>query len=531
MSKRVIINLFLVLFLTIMVLMAVGCGQEAPVSQPGSPGDKSPSPDETGMEKAITVGEAQFPTNMDAALGWNGWYTVKYGIGETLVRLTTDMELEPWLAETWTQDDDFTWRLQIREGVYFTNGEELTAEKVKASLDRALELNTRAPSLLDIQQIEAQGSELIITTNNPNPALVSNLTDPLTAIVDADAAREMGDDFAMEPVMTGPFILTSFVPDEEVIVEKNPDYWGVEAGLDRAIFRLIPDAGTRLMALQAGEVQMAVGLPEEAHDVLAREGNHQIMSQSTARSHILIFNLQKPVFSDKAVRLAVNKAINRDDLADKLMKGQGVSARGPFPLVLPFGGDQLEAYPYDPEKAAGILDDAGWKPGSNGIRQKGGQKLEFTIVTYAARPELPIIGETIQSQLKKVGIDVQVSIVDGITDYLKSGDFDASIYSINTAITGDPQYFLEIFFRTGADSNFGGYSNPQMDELINRLTAKFEMPERYEVAREAQQMILNDAAFAFLVYPKYSVAVHNNIKGFEIYPSEFYFLFPRMTLE
>lgn len=493
------------------VMMAAGCGNQA---------------SESSQEKAktLTVGWAQWCSNLDPADGYNGWYTTEFGLGETLVKINQDMELEPWLAESWEMVDEYTWSIKIRDNVKFHNGKDVDGAAVKASLERTIAINERAPGLLDIASIEAQGNEVIIKTNNPNPSFMTSLADPFATIVDAAAAEEMGDKFKENPVLTGPFKLKEYMRDERVVVVRNEDYWGKKAELKEVVFKHIPDANTRIMALQSGEIQVADKIPAEQVELLEKNKELKVLSESSVRVHMLVFNLERPGLDDINVRKAINMAINRDDLAQKVMSGTGIPAVGPFPPVLPFGGSELKGYHYDPAGAKKLLDEAGWKTGSDGIRQKGGKKLEYTFLSYKSRPELPVIMEAIQSQLLDIGIKIEINNVENISEAMKGGDFDAAIYSFSTAPTGDPQYMLETVFLTGGDNNFGHYSSEKLDALGRKLQSTFDTEERKTIAKEAQQILIDDAAFAFLVYPKIITAVHKDVEGVVITPTEWYFL-------
>ncbi|MDK2880342.1 MAG: peptide/nickel transport system substrate-binding protein [Clostridia bacterium] len=506
-AKKVLVLLTLAVFL----VMASGCGK----------GSSAPSQKET---KPLTVGWAQWCTNLDPGDGYNGWYTMEFGMGETLVRVGEGMKIEPWLAESWTRVDEKTWKIKIRDNVKFHNGKILDGAAVKASLERTIGINERAPGLLDIASIEAQGNEVIIKTNNPNPSFMTSLADPFATIVDAEAAEEMGDKFKENPVLTGPFKLKEYVRDERVVVVRNEEYWGKKAELKEVVFKYIPDANTRIMALQSGEIQVADKIPAEQVELLERNKELKVLSESSGRVHMLVFNLERPGLDDINVRKAINMAINRDDLAQKVMSGTGIPAIGPFPPVLPFGGSELKGYHYDPAGAKRLLDEAGWKTGSDGIRQKGGKKLEYTFLSYKSRPELPVIMEAIQSQLLDIGIKIEINNVENISEAMKGGDFDAAIYSFSTAPTGDPQYMLETVFLTGGDNNFGHYSSEKLDALGRKLQSTFDTEERKTIAKEAQQILIDDAAFAFLVYPKIITAVHKDVEGVVITPTEWYFL-------
>ena len=132
--------------------------------------------------------------------------------------------------------------------------------------------------------------------------------------------------------------------------------------------------------------------------------------------------------------------------------------------------------------------------------------------------------ETIQSQLKDIGIQIEIKNVESTETVMETGDFDAAIYSFSTAPTGDPQYMLETIFMTGGDGNFGHYSSDQLDSLVEKLQSTFDTEERNATAKEAQQVLIDDAGFAFLVYPKIITAVHKDVDGLVITPTEWYFL-------
>ncbi|ATW27603.1 ABC transporter substrate-binding protein [Candidatus Formimonas warabiya] len=517
--KKLRVKLLLMMVLAlVLVIGSTGCGS------PQTQDEQGEVPAATEKEQAITVGTSFFPSNLDAAEEWNGWYTVEYGLGETPVKLNSAMELEPWVAESWQQVDENTWEIKIKDGVKFQNGKTVDAAAVKASFARTIAINPRAQELFNIDTMEATGNTLVVKTKTPNPAFMSSLVDPLAVVADAAAAEEMGDQFKTAPVLTGPFKAVKFEKDVEIAVERNEDYWGEKATLQRVVFKLIPDDNTRIMAMQSGDIDVVENVPVGSLDLFTQKDSYQVLSESGVRDHILVFNLAKPVFQDPAVRKAINTAIDRNALAHDLMKGMAVAGVGPFPLVTPFGGDKLTGYSYDAAAAAKLLDDAGWVLNSEGVRAKGSQKLDIVIKTYSSRPELPQIGQVLQSQLAQIGIKVSVEVVENIDESMSSGNFDAVIYSMNTAVTGDPQYFLNIFFKTGADSNYGKYSNPALDKVIEELGRTFETEKRYQLAQEAQQIILDDAAFVFLIYPKSNLVAKSNISGLSLHPSDFYFL-------
>ncbi|WP_408955858.1 ABC transporter substrate-binding protein [Natroniella sp. ANB-PHB2] len=509
----------LVVVLAILLLLISGCTQI--VSQ-----------QEVEDKEALTVGMAFEPGNLDPAEGWNGWFSVQSGMGQTLFRLTEEMVLKPWLAKSWNQIDQLTWKIELHEGIKFHNGELVDAMAVKNSLERTLEVNNRAEGLLRIDSIEVKSdSQLLISTTEPNPALANYLADPMTVVVNAAEAERVGEDFAQRPVLTGPYQLRDYKKDVQIVVERNNDYWGPTAQLEGITFKFISDEMGRVMAFQAGEIDIAQNVPTSSIANLEQQDGLNVLSDSSLRTHLLYLNLKRAPFSDLNVRRAINKVVDREALAESVMEGGAIAGVGPFPLVLPFGGEELEGYDYDLEEASRLLEEAGWELNSDGIREKDGQELELELYTYDARPELPIIAEVVQAQLKEVGVDVAIRVVENITNVLQDGSYDLAMYSMNTAPTADPGYFLELVFQAETSSNFNNFGSYKADQLISQLSSTFELEKRNRLARQVQEIILAEAAHLFLVYPTINMGVSDQVTGYQVHPSEFYLVNENLNLE
>ncbi|MCK8827163.1 ABC transporter substrate-binding protein [Natroniella acetigena] len=508
----------LVVVMAMLFVVVSGCGQDGA--------------QQVEEKQDLAVGMAFEPGNLDPSEGWNGWFSVQSGMGQTLFRLTEEMELEPWLVKSWEQSDQLTWEIELDEGMKFHNGELVDATAVKNSLERTLEINNRAEGLLRIDSIEVKGDkQLLISTTEPNPALVNYLADPMTVIVNAAEAERLGEEFAQQPVLTGPYQLRDYEKDVEIVVERNDDYWGPTAQLEEITFKFIADEMSRVMAFQSGEVDIAQNIPTSSITNLEQQDGLNVLSNSSLRSHMLYLNLERAPFSDLKVRKAINKAVDRDALAESVMEGGAIAGVGPFPLALPFGGEELAGYNYDLEEANRLLEEAGWELDSDGIREKDGQRLELELYTYDARPELPIIAEVVQAQLKEVGIAIAIRSVENITDVLQNGNYDLAMYSMNTAPTADPGYFLEVVFEAEASSNFNNFGIYKVDQLIAQLSSTFDLEERNRLAQQVQEIILEEAAHLFLVYPTVNMGVSDQVTGYQVHPSEFYLVNESLNLE
>ena len=195
--------------------------------------------------------------SLDVAYNWDGWIMSIYGISENLFRLDASYVPQPWIAESYENVDDLTWKFTIRDGVTFSDGNPVTAEAVKKCFERTYANNDRAGSTLAIASMEADGQVLTIVTETPNPTILNDLCDPLLGIYDAE--KEADPELGVS--CTGPFVATSFSAMTEVQMEKNENYWGGTPKVDTVDLKIIDDTEALNMALQNGEIDLIAQLP------------------------------------------------------------------------------------------------------------------------------------------------------------------------------------------------------------------------------------------------------------------------------
>lgn len=514
-------SLFIVLALT-------ACGNTDSSNRAGT-GGKETSPATSAFAAPAHLNVALFwlGTNLDPAVEWNGWTLTRAAIGETLVQFDENMQLVPKIAESWEQVDDTTWKFHIRDGVTFHNGNKVTADAVKKSIERSLELNERGLSTLPIESMTAEGQDLTIKTTEPYASLLGNIAEPLFVIVDTSADTSK---FESQPIATGPFMVTSYTPDQEIQVKKYDGYWDGAPETDTITFKYIKDDSTRALALQSGEIDVASNVGRSSLSLFEDKSQYAIDEIPSLRTQFVWFNTTHKLLEDANVRRAISYGIDREMYAGTLIGGQ--AAKGPFTSALPFGYDKLKGYNYEPEKAKQLLDEAGFKDtDGDGIREKDGQKLTLQMILNSAYESDATVAAAMQSQLKEIGVNLELTSYEDLTDHQKSGNYDLALTSINTGITGDPQYILDFYFKTGAEWNIGGYSNPKLDEIIDRLPSEFDVEKRYDLAAEAQQIILDDAAYMFITYTPINIVSKNTVHGATMYPIDFYLLDRNIKVE
>ena len=478
----------------------------------------------------LRVGVTNFADSLEPTENAFGWVVMRYGMGETLTKFDEKMNIQPWLAEKWTiSDDKLTWTFKIRDGVKFSNGNPLTAEAVKASIERAFAKNTRAATFFKYTEMKAEGQNLIITTDKPAPSMPGYLADPLFLIVDVSAEKDR--DFAKQgPICTGPYVCESFVK-EKAVMKKNPNYWDGEVPFETVEIPSIDDPNTRAMALQSGEVDMAVNIAPGDVGLFNDTSKYHVDKIASLRTVLARIN-EKGILGDPKVRAAFISMCDRKSYNEVILKGTFIEGKAPVPPSLDYGFDQLsDPNHYDIERAKKLLDEAGWKDtDGDGIRDKDGKPLSVDFIIYNSRAELPIYAEAVQADGKKIGFDIKVKTVDyNLLDKIGiNGEYDLLISNIITANTGDPEIYLNWYWRTNKDGdnqqNGSGYSNPEYDAKCAALAVEFDPAKRRQLMIEMQQILLNAAAALFLGYPETNIISSTKITGATMYPSDYYWI-------
>lgn len=517
--------------------LLAGCGnsagEKADTEDTAASGENS-ALDKTGGDGGeITIGVTSFADTLEPTEQYFSWVVSRYGVGETLVRFDENGEIMPCLAESWEiSEDQLTWTFKIREGVKFSNGDDMTPELVKASLERTFELSDRAVSFFEPASMEVDGKNLLIKTKEPVAILPGSLADPLFLIVDTQADT---DAFAMEgPICTGPYAVESFSPTDSCVVVRNEYYWDGEVPLDKVTLKCIDDQTTRSMALQTDEVQIAYNLKTENLADFEDSGEYNIQQLESLRSTYAFMN-QNGVLGDKALRQAVIRGLDKETYCDTLLEGGATAGKAPVPPTLDFGFDELkDENAYDPDGAKALLEEAGYKDtdGDGFVETPSGEKLELNFVIYTSREELNVYAQAAQASLKDIGINVKLNTVsyETLLDMRDSGEFDMLIWNVLVANTGDPEKYLRENWYSTSSSNQMGYSNPQVDELLDQLVTEFNEDTRKNLIMQIQQLIMDDAATVFFGYETTYLFSSKSVTGVKMYPMDYYWLTKDISL-
>jgi len=403
-------------------------------------------------------------------------------IFEGLTRYQPDGSIAPGLAESWRISDDGTvYTFKLRDGVTFHDGSAFTAEDVKFSLDRArAEDSTNAQKALfagiaDVAVIDPTTVE--ITLSAPNGGFLTNLAWGDAVIV----APESVDQAATAPVGTGPFRFARWVQGDRIEIERNPDYWGAAPALESATFKFISDPTAAFAALMAGDVDAFPVFPAPENLVqFEADARFKVIVGSTEGETILSMNNRSPALSDVRVREAIAHAIKRQDIIDGAMFGFGTPIGTHFAPHHPDYVDLIALSDHDPEKARGLLAEAGYGEGLT-------LSLKLPPPSYARRG-----GEIIAAQLRDVGIETEIENLEWaqwLEQVFRGKDFDLTIVShtepMDINIYARPDYYFQ-------------YDNPDFQEVMADLDIATDRVERSRLLEQAQRMIAEDYVNGYL---------------------------------
>ncbi|HEY0125053.1 MAG TPA: ABC transporter substrate-binding protein [Rhizobium sp.] len=449
--------------------------------------------------------------------------------GRQLVDSLTDQsyaeptKVVPWLAKSWDISEDAkTFTFHLRDDVTFSDGTLLDSAVVKRNFEILATFPGAAGGayLKGITSIDTPDAHTVrIAFNAPNVPFLQATSTAELGIVSQSTLDKSADRRCAEGVIgTGPFVIEKVIFNEQAtFIKRNSYKWASElrdhqgeAYLDKVIYRIVSEGTARSGALQAGQVDVIQNVTFDDVPVLEKAGYKIIRTPFLGLSTHLVINTKNSILKDRTVRMALQRAINRQDVVDLAYSGYFTPAKGTLTPESPNFLDQSEKLSYDPDEAKKILDAAGWVPGSDGVREKAGKKLKVTASFYAG-PANQAFLEVIQQQLRDVGVDFQLRpLVGGAFDEaLLSGDYDLHRWAWSLA---EPDVIRAVF-STHTLNRFQLDTENPLDGLLEAQRATTDPQERAKLIAEAQKVIV-DEAFGLPVFNSVGLwATNAKVKG------------------
>lgn len=545
--KREFNILFALVMVFVLMFSACGTPTQEVVEQEETTAEETLANEETDVEEpvatteqaqeqsitgaTVVVGLDQEPPTLDPhASPSTITYYITGSTGESLLFLTEDLEIKPWLAESWEVSSDArSYTFKLRDDVIFQDGTPFNAEAVKWNFDRIVDPNFTAGAPLGYLA-GYTGSDVIdeftikVNFESSYSPFLTYAALPALAMVSPTATAEQGDKVNQTPVMSGPYKVVEFVAKDHITIERWDGYtrqapWADHAGapeVEKIEFKFIPEVAIRVGTIESGETQIASLIPSASIPRLESADNVTLIERPWIGSPIeLIMNVTLPPTNDKLVRQAINFAIDKDAILNTLYKGTGTPAVGPYSAAL-LDDPSLHLYTYDPEKAGQLLDEAGWSTiGSDGIRTKDGNRLEMVTnaIDWGGGPQE--INQLIQAQLLEVGIDFKIKAQARAPWYEDNYNCTTNgpVWSVWRQSDLDGLYQMFHSSLVGNNFNVACIKDDEIDQLLLDGRAETDAAKRREIYLTLAQKIMDEALVVPMIDEQVVWAISSDITG------------------
>jgi peptide/nickel transport system substrate-binding protein len=506
-------------------LLLSGCGPQAQT------GPKEPEGPTLGG--SITYGMTGDPVIFNPILSTDtpsGFVNTRVYSG--LLRSNENLEMIGDLAESWSfSEDGLVWTFKLKQGVKFHDGQPLTSADVKYTYEAIKHPDyqgVRATDFKPIEKIEAPDDyTVVLTLKEPYAPLLTKLTYGILPkhIYETTPIGEMKQNPAnMEPIGSGPYKYKEWQKSQHIILEANEDYFGDGPYIEQVIIKFYQDEQVMLAALEKGDIDYMGSIPVDDIERIKGEYSDRLNFQEVPANGYTYIGLKQthPILKDVTVRKALMYGLNRQQIVDDLLQGYGTLMNANIaPVSWAYAEGELEEYKYDVEKAKALLEDAGWKEGADGIREKDGKKLAFDVLTSSGSTVNESVILLAQEDWKKIGVDINPQFIEWSVlcdQYLDVAQFEA--YLLSWSLGLDPDFYL--FFHSDSAVNEEGqlvgfndveFKNEELDRLLEEGRTEMDQEKRKQIYWEAQKIINDELPYVFLFSRNYVSAMNKKVEG------------------
>jgi|SRR5690554_704673 len=480
---------FLMLSALILTLMLTGCAG---------------TPTENGLVVAIPTDPEGFHPHQSVAAASA---EIAFNIYEGLVKAAPNGEIVPALATAWDiSPDGLTYTFTLREGVKFHNSREMTPDDVVYCLERLFDsdVTAKARDFTTVESIEVQNKKIVIQLERPNSVFLALLTEFGAGIYPPEAEEQLSS----QPVGTGPYVLTTWEPNNELVLTKFEQYWQEDLPkLNQVRLKIIPEPATAVNSLLSGSVNLIPRLEADyLHQV--EDTELKIIDSPMNLVQLMAINNSVEPFDDLRVRQALNYAINREEIIEGAAWGRGTAIGSNLsPAMATWYKDQTSTYPYNPEKARELLAEAGYPNG-----------FSATLHLPAPYPLHRSAGEIIANQLTEVGINLDLEVIEWGT-WLEQINTNREYELTVVGLTGrlDPHTILNRY-QSDSGRNISYFSSPEYDDLLEQGAIESDPDLRQEIYGELQTILAREASNVYIMDPSQLAVMSPDIEGWNNYP-------------
>ncbi len=427
------------------------------------------------------------------------------------------------LAESWELDPSGTRVVfKLREGVMSNWGNELTAEDVRWTWNRAFELGalgafyTAVSGLTSPDDVRVEDKYVVsFNTAEPNPLLLKIQTNLYTPVYDSTKCKEVGgtdDPWARKFIENdsagfGPYRLQQLTRGQQAVFAARDDYWGGKPAIDTVVFREVPTSAARVQLLQGGAVDIAQYL--QPLEIISLQNVPNVAVETVPASFMIWIelNAKTPPFDNVDVRRAMNFAFPQQQVLDAVYQGLATPLNGCMPNIYPGFSDEFFEYSYDPAKAKELLAGAG-------------DGFTTSLAYNAGDPVQEPIAIIYQTALREIGVELELKKVPAGSFYNAVTERgQPMIFYVDSPWCPDPGYSLTLYFDSESYVNYSNYENAEVDRLIAETAATADEEARLAMMKEAQGIIMSEAPWTFIAYPNYTMARKADLEGFTYYTS------------
>ncbi len=509
----------LIACLLVVALFLGGCGPE---------GEMGNGDDGLGNDNTIIYGITGDPVIFNPILSTGGPAGIIIErVYNGLLKPNENLEMVGDLAESWSfSDDGLVWTFKLKEGVTFHDGTPFTSADVKYTYDAIKHPDyqgVRATDFKHIEKVEAPDDyTVVITLNMPFAPLLTKLSMGILPkhIFETTSIADMKQNPAnMEPIGTGPYKYKEWEQGQHIILEANDDYFGEGPYIDQVIVKFYQDEQIMLAALEKGDIDYMESIPIDHVDRIKEQYSDRYDIREVPYNGYRYIGLKQthPILKDIRVRKALMYGLNRNQIVEELFHGYGTVLNSNIPPVSwAYAEGELEEYEYNPEKAKELLEEAGWKEGADGIREKDGEKLTFTVLLRSGNKEEEAVSLLVQEDWRTIGVEMVPEFIEYsvlLEQYLDVAQFEA--YSLGWTLSLDPDFY--IFFHSDCALDEQGqlvgfndveFNNEELDRLLEEGRTEMDQQKRKQIYWDAQKIINKELPYVFL-YSKDNVSAMN----------------------